>query len=189
MRQLPKGRGEMAAPVLLDRLVSGQRGEIDEVGYRRAHLDDLRRLLEPHQQRADSPSAAELLEQLRGDVGAVEPGHDQHIGRAREPAERIALAHQRDVEGHFRAHLAVISKSTLRASRMATASRTRCPASPSGLPKFEYDSSATRGAWPIIWRARRADCMAMSASSSAPGSACSVVSAMNTERPRDSSRA
>src|SRR6185437_5507459 len=45
----PGGRGG-AAPVLLDRLMSGQRGEIDEIGHRGAHLDDLRRLLEPHQQ-------------------------------------------------------------------------------------------------------------------------------------------
>src|SRR5689334_6726734 len=35
----PRGEG-MPLPVLLDRLVSGQRREIDEIGYRGAHLDD-----------------------------------------------------------------------------------------------------------------------------------------------------
>ena len=61
----------MPLPVLLDRLVSGQRREIDEIGYRGAHLDDLRRLLQPHQQRANALAAAQLLQQLGRDVGAV----------------------------------------------------------------------------------------------------------------------
>src|SRR5580658_1624273 len=94
--------------LLLDRFVGGEGGEIDEIRDGGTHFDDLRRPLEPHQQRTHARSAAELLQELRRDVGAVEAGHDQDIGRTGEPAKGIALAHQRQVERNLRAHLAVI---------------------------------------------------------------------------------
>ena len=74
-------------------------------------------------------------------------------------------------------------KSTLRRSSSSTASRTRCAFSRQGLPKFEKDSIATRGSWPMA-RATLALPTAMSASSDGVGLAWTLVSEMNTVRPR-----
>ena len=49
-----------------------------------------------------------MRQQLCRDIGAVETGHDQDVGGAAEPAERVELAHQPLVESDVCAHLAII---------------------------------------------------------------------------------
>ena len=75
------------------------------------------------------------------------------------------------------------SKSTLRESRMATASRIGKLRSFGGSPKVECDSSATRGSCPRL-RAAAAAPVAMSATSSALGRKLTCESAMKIVRPR-----
>src|SRR5690349_12118429 len=96
------------APVSLDCLVRRERREIDEVGDGGAEIDDLRRLGEPHEERPDAAPAAQLLDQLEREVGAVEAGHDEDVGGPGEAREGIALAQEREVERHVGAHLAVV---------------------------------------------------------------------------------
>ena len=55
----------------MDGVMGGERRDIDDIGDRRAHLHDLHRLRQADQQRADDRAAAQLLQQLGRDVGAV----------------------------------------------------------------------------------------------------------------------
>ena len=52
----------------------------------RAHRRDLHRLLHADQHRPDHRVAAQLAQQLGRDVGGLQAGHDQHVGRPGQAA-------------------------------------------------------------------------------------------------------
>ena len=165
------------------RLVRPEAGHIDHLAHRGVHRQDLHRVGQPDQHRADRAALGHLRRQPRGDMGRVQPRHHQHVGRPGQPAERIQRAQLR-LQRDIRAHFAVIFEIHLAlhpGSRPPRASPPRPSASPS--PKVVCDSSATRGSWPR-WRAVRAAPIAISASCSALGRKCIIVSAMNRVRPR-----
>jgi outer membrane protein assembly factor BamE (lipoprotein component of BamABCDE complex) len=64
------------------------------------------------------------------------PGHDQHVGRAREAAERVDALHA-GIERDVRRHLALIFEIHLPLVEHATASRMFSRNVPCGLPKLE----------------------------------------------------
>src|SRR5262249_51529197 len=89
-------------------VVRRKSGEIDEVRHRGSHVDDLHGVRQAEQQRADDRSTAALRQQLWRDVGAVQCGHDEDIGRPGESTEWVEPPHQLLVESDIGAHLAVI---------------------------------------------------------------------------------
>ena len=140
-------------------------GEIDEIGHRRAHIDDLHRVREPDQQRPDHRAAAELRAAALALILALcSSGMIEDVGRARRAGrtDRAGASAARRARRRRSSRRHIRTRRSRRSSS-ATASRTRCAASPIGLPKFEYDSSATRGTRPSS-RAFAAAWTAMSAS-------------------------
>ena len=69
-----------------------RRRHVDDVRILGVEGDDLHRLVEADEQRADDGGAAEFLQHLGRDRGRVERRHDQHIGPARQAAERMAAS-------------------------------------------------------------------------------------------------
>src|SRR5690348_1957675 len=65
--------GGSSPAVLPDRLVRGERSQIDDVGDVGADLDDLCRPVEANEEWPHPLATAHLLEELRGDVGRVQP--------------------------------------------------------------------------------------------------------------------
>ncbi len=105
MHEGPAGSGP---PESIGRGIGRDRRHVDDIGILGFERDDLHRLVETDQKRADDGAAAQFLQHLGRYRGRVEGGHDQHVGRAGQAAERVLLAHQAVVQRDVRRHLAVI---------------------------------------------------------------------------------
>ena len=88
--------------------MGGKRCGGDEIVHRGTELNHLCGLGKTDQNRTDHRAAADLLDQLGRDVGAVQARHDQHIGSPRQAAEGIDLLHQIRIQSDVGLHLAVV---------------------------------------------------------------------------------
>ena len=147
-----------------------------------AERDDLHRLVEADEERADHGRAAEFLQQLGRDRGRVEGRHDQDVRRAGQAAERIGR-HRLRVERDVGGHLAVILEVDAGAGREARPPRgsawpARPPAGRRSNRRAGRRAGRSRGG-----AATPAASTAMSASSSGVGMSCTAVSATSTGAP------
>src|SRR5207247_9109206 len=83
-----------------------ERGHIDQLGVIGRKRHDLHRPVQSDQNRTYYGGSAELLQQLGRYRRRMECRHDQHVGRARQPAEWIGLA-QLHIESDISSHVAV----------------------------------------------------------------------------------
>src|SRR6186997_433243 len=70
-----------------ERAIGGERGMVDEIADDGAHPDDLHRVGETVDHRADHRDAAQALHQARGDVRRMQARHHQHVGRTGQAGE------------------------------------------------------------------------------------------------------
>ena len=85
----------------------GQRRHIDDICVGRSELNDLDRLIETHDERAENCRVAQFLQHLGRNRSGMESRHDQHIGRVLQSAKRIG-GHRLLIERDVGAHLALI---------------------------------------------------------------------------------
>src|SRR5437016_1634999 len=142
-----KGSSARTPPVLL-RVYGGDHGHVHDIVHVGAALQYMHRLCHPHQNRSDGIRPTDPAEQLVADVRRVEIRENEHIGRSPQLGERIGLGQ----DPLTTAVSACISPSACSAgSRSWSSATARCTFSAVGWrtePKFENESSATRGSIP-----------------------------------------
>ena len=85
-------------------IIGCNRGHVHEVRHGRTHIHNLNRLGKTSEQRSHKVRATQFLQHFRGDGRRVNSGHDEHVGRFRQTAERIhgqRLTIERHIGGHF----------------------------------------------------------------------------------------